>query len=408
MNIKRILNGLSVEYWVAIICKIVVILTELLITVCINRGLGVFLKGEYSYIIKMVEILYIVFSVGIGQTYSTYKRKFNESFMNDFVTLGLVQGLIVLLIGIVFVRNIPIEYGIEIVVLTAVAVVKAIISMIAVTENSISRNLVQVTINIMYVALLALACFLNKCTLHNVITLYALSDIIRVIVLMHIYKMKPNIGKFTISEVTKIYKTGFITMIVMLLVSLNYSVDTIMLKKMSEPYYVGIYSVGASFSNIFLMIPDAFKDVLFGDSAKKNFSEKTAYSAIKVSLLISIIALAGFAFLGKYIIRLLYGSEYVSSYTVTLILFIGCFSLIFFKILQPVYISHGKQIRALVFLLVSALMNIISNILLIPVFNEIGAAMASVISYTVCGMFFLLDYRHLVRNRKVNCVNQDE
>ena len=39
---------LKKDYWIAIVCKAVVILTELLITVFINRGLGVTSKGDYS------------------------------------------------------------------------------------------------------------------------------------------------------------------------------------------------------------------------------------------------------------------------------------------------------------------------------------------------------------------------
>lgn len=47
------------DYWIAIVCKAIVILTELLITIFINRGLGVACKGDYAYIMKVVEVLYI-------------------------------------------------------------------------------------------------------------------------------------------------------------------------------------------------------------------------------------------------------------------------------------------------------------------------------------------------------------
>ena len=66
---------LTKEYWIAIICKLCVIITEFLITVFINRGLGIYVKGEYSYIIKVVEVLYIFFSFGIGQTLNVQKVK---------------------------------------------------------------------------------------------------------------------------------------------------------------------------------------------------------------------------------------------------------------------------------------------------------------------------------------------
>lgn len=383
---------LKKEYWVAIMCKICVIATELLITVFINRGLGIEKKGEYAYIIKVVEVLYVLLSFGIGQTYSTLKRSRGNDVKDIFVGLGLLHGGLIVLIGSVYAFLFKPEYGIIIVVLTAIAVIKFIISMIAVIEKSIIRNVLQSTINVIYLFVLALLYFIGITNLYTVIACYAVSDIIRIIILMIIYKMKPSFSNCNIQLLKTIYKMGFITMLVMLLTSLNYSVDTIMLRKMSNSYYVGIYSVGASLANMFLLIPDAFKEVLFGDSTKKEFFKTTAYSAIKVSLLISLVALAGFIVFGKLFITVLYGVEYLPSYRVTIILFLGCFSLILFKILQPVYISHGKQTRAAVFLTCSAVANIITNWLVIPKYHEIGAAIASVVSYTLCGILFLIDY----------------
>ncbi len=179
-------------------------------------------------------------------------------------------------------------------------------------------------------------------------------------------------------------------MIVMLLISINYSVDTIMLKRMSASYYVGLYSVGVNFSNMFLLIPDSFKEVLFGDSTRNSFSKRIAINAIKVSLTASVICLFGFIFFGKFAIKAFYGVEYVPAYYITLILFLGSLSMIFFKILQPIYISHGNQKKAAFFLTCSAIANIAANYFLIPRLNAIGASIASAVSYTICGMLFFL------------------
>ena len=116
---------------------------------------------------------------------------------------------------------------------------------------------------------------------------------------MKIYGLLPNKCNFSSSHISKIYATGFITMIVMLLININYYLDIIMLKKLSDSYNVGLYSVGVTFSNMFLLIPDAFKEVLFGDSTKKTFSKQTAYSSIKVAILISFIILVFFFSLGN-------------------------------------------------------------------------------------------------------------
>lgn len=387
---------LDKKYWIAIICKVCVIATTFLITIFINRGLGVSNKGEYSYITRMIEMLYIFFDFGLGQTYSTFKRSKGERIRGTFITLALIHGVGTLIIGTLLVKVIKMDYGNIIFFMTSIAVMKSIISMISVIEDSIKRNIIISIINVLYVIALAIAYFCGKCTLPFVLMLYALNDISTVIILAVAYRLKPAIKSFKFVELKQIYRIGFITMMVVLLISINYSIDTIMLRKMSSSYYVGIYSVGVNFSSMFLLIPDAFKEVLFGDSTKKDFSKRTVLNSIVVSIIALVIVFVCFVFFGKYVIELFYGSDYLPSYNITLILVIGSISMIFFKILQPVYISHGKQTKAVVFLALSAVLNIFANWELIPKYNGVGAAIASALSYTLCGLLFLTDYlKHL-------------
>lgn len=384
--------NLSKKYWIAILCKIIVILSTLLISIFINRGLGVQVKGEYAYIINMVEMLYIFAGIGLGQTYSTFKREEGSNSRNIFVLLSMIQGSLVFIVGWVICSLINVNYGVTITVLTALAVVRANLTIISVIENSIKRNIIATAVNLFYLILLIILYLIDKCNLNTVLICYGLNEIIRSIIFIYTYKMAPRLEKISISKLKKIYSIGILTMIVTLLISVNYSIDTIMLKHMTNNYNVGIYSVAVTFSNMFLLIPDAFKEVLFGDSTDKNFSRKTAISAIRVSFITSGIILIGFVLFGKFAIRLLYGSDYTKAFELTLIIFVGSLSMIFFKILQPIYIAEGKQKRAVYFLTCSSIINIVLNVILIPKYGYYGAAIASAISYTVCGCLFFLDY----------------
>jgi O-antigen/teichoic acid export membrane protein len=382
----------SKRYVIAVVCKILVVLTTLLISILVNRGLGVQLKGDYAYIINYVDILYAIFSLGLGQCYATFKRKYGNSLRDTFMLLALTQGCLFLLVGLVLSNLFKIEFGTEIVILTSISIVNVVVSMIAVIEESVKRNIVLTSINTLHLFLLIYIYISGFCTLKSFLICYGFIELLRIIILMKIYELLPNKCNFSFSHISKIYATGFITMIVMLLININYYLDIIMLKKLSDSYNVGLYSVGVTFSNMFLLIPDAFKEVLFGDSTKKTFSKQTAYSSIKVAILISFIILVFFFFVGKFAIKFLYGNDYLPSYDLTMILFCGSFSMIFFKILQPVYIAFGKQTKAMVFLTCSAVANIIANLILIPKYNCTGAAISSAISYTICGSLFLIDF----------------
>lgn len=234
--------------------------------------------------------------------------------------------------------------------------------------------------------------FTQQFNLYTALICYGCTDLVTIIWFMVSYKMVPSLKGLDFAKARSIYKIGTITMIVMLLISMNYSVDTIMLRQLSDSYHTGIYSVGMAFSNMFLLIPDAFKEVLFGDSTKKSFTKDVAISSIKVSLLALSIIFVGFVVFGKFAITLFYGVEYLPSYQITLVLFLGSISMVFFKILQPVYIAYGKQNKAAVILTASAVLNIVVNYILIPKYQSMGAAIASAISYTLCGVVFLVDY----------------
>lgn len=388
---------LKKNYLIAIICKIIVIFSTFLISIFINRGLGVKLKGEYSYIINLVEILYILGGLGLGQSYATFKSREGKNIRNVFVSLSLLHGILTLILGIILLPILNIKYGLIIVILTALAVVRANLSIIAVIENSILRNIISTSVNVFYLVLLIFFYLTKKCNLYTVLICYGLNEILRSVIFLKKFKMFPYKEKASIYKIKQIYKTGIITMVVTLLISINYSIDTIMLKGLTNSYNVGLYSVAVTFSNMFLLIPDAFKEVMFGDSTKKNFESQTAFTAIKVSLLASVLILICFIFFGNFAISILYGKEYQSSFLLTIILFSGSLSMILFKILHPIYIAKGLQNRAVLFLSLSAVINIIMNIILIPIIGRYGAAISSAVSNTVCGLSFYLDYKRIER-----------
>lgn len=393
---------LDKKYWIAVLCKIAMILSSFLVSIFINRGLGVTAKGEYAYVINLVEMLCILGCVGLGQTYSTFLKKApHTSFSNRnvFTSLSFLHGIIILLLGCIVTHIVNSSYGMIVTCLTALATVKFNLSMIAVIEESIKRNVIQAEVNLIYFVGLMFLYFTENCSLAVVLFCYGLNELLRIFMLMKAYHLKP--GHCTISPkvLKEIYSVGLLTMVVVLLISVNYSVDTIMLRHMTNNYQVGIYSVAVTFSNMFLLIPDAFKEVLLGDSTKKTFSKEAAFAPIKISVIISGFILIVFLFVGKFAIYILYGVDYLPSYSLTLILFCGSLSMIFFKILHPIYISSGQQIKVTLFLIGSAVTNVVANLILIPRLESAGAAIASAISYTTCGLLFVFDYTHPFKNK---------
>ena len=99
-----------------------------------------------------------------------------------------------------------------------------------------------------------------------------------------------------------------------------------------------------------------------------------------------------FAICGKFFLRIFFGMEYVDSYEISTILLIGVFCMSFYKIIGQLLISDGKSKHYFLILLFGAIINVIINIVLIPNYNILGAAFASVFSYAIIGLIFLIYY----------------
>ena len=79
------------------------------------------------------------------------------------------------------------------------------------------------------------------------------------------------------------------------------------------------------------------------------------------------------------------------------ILFVGIESMIFYKMVYSYNISRGKRTVNLLFLGIAAVVNIIGNLIFIPLYGIWGAAIMSVVSYLVCGLCFLVYFYRVSR-----------
>lgn len=384
-------NHLGKRYYIALVCKLIEAVATFLISVLISRGLGVTAKGEYSYIIEVVNILYILFGFGLGNTYATYRRKYGKRYQRDFVLLIYLQSALPILLLCLrhYMSGNEITY---ILLLTSVTTIWSSLSMIAVVENSIHRNIIVTVVNVLECIVLLLIFWYKKCTLSVALLLFAGTRGLTAVIIHAVYKITIFPLRMPEIPVAELYRLSALSMLMTMLITLNYKLDVVMLKQLSGSYNTGIYSVAVTISNLFLLVPDAFKEVLFSDSAKGAF-KKSADHSITASLMISIGLMFLYAPLGRLLIRAFYGVDYLPSFGVSLILWIGVVPLILFKILQPVYISMGCQKQAVKYLLYSAIVNTAANALLIPRFEYYGAAIATTISYSLCGILFYLYYR---------------
>jgi PST family polysaccharide transporter len=179
-----------------------------------------------------------------------------------------------------------------------------------------------------------------------------------------------------------------------LAIAVYMKIDQIMLGEMIGDQAVGVFSAAARISEAVYFVP-----MIIASSAlpaiieAKRTSEESYYQRVeKLVRVMAGMALAiviPIAFLADHVVRVLYGSAYVQAGPV-LAIHIWAAVFVFLGVAQSPW-TVGENLTRLLMLrtLVGAVANVALNILLIPSYGALGAAIATIVSYSLSA--FLLN-----------------
>ena len=174
-------------------------------------------------------------------------------------------------------------------------------------------------------------------------------------------------------------------------------IDQIMLGQLADDEAVGIYSAATRISELWYYIPIAIVTSVTPSIVEaKKISETLYYN--KLQKLFNIMAVLAYlialpmTFLSKYLVVLIFGQNYIASGSV-LAIHIWAALFVFFGWSKGIWIvSEGLTMFSLVATTSGALMNILLNFFLLPIYRETGAAIATVISYAFVDYFMCMIY----------------
>lgn len=382
---KKIISN---QYIFSLLTKAIHVLLGVLSSVFINRFLGPSLKGEYSYLLNIINMSVLILNLGIYQSYPYFKRRDTKNIKNKFFNIFLVQFIVYVILGtgLYFVSR---SFSVAIIfTLIPLMILRKQLNFIALVENVNCRNKINVGNQLFYVVILAIIYFFAPIDLKYAFGALYIKDILMIIRIIHRYKFRLVLSDFDLELMIRSIKYGILPMLSVLLITMNYNLDTFILRFYVDYEKIGYYSVGVTLANQVWLIPDAFKDVLFAKTARKNCIEDLLLS-IKINIYIGVITASGIVLFGEKIINILYGSHFLDSYIVTIVIVVGLIPMIIFKFINTLFVANGKQKISFFVLLASVVLNIIMNIILIPFHGIVGAAVASVFSYSLCGVLFL-------------------
>ena len=262
-KIKSIIKN---EYIYSIVTKFVSVILSLLQSILVARYLGSALQGTSSYIASVTSIGAIVVTFGMHQAYPYFRKKLGkEAIFKDFISITYVVYSILFIlsvfIGLFFLNTIELKAAF---ILIPVYGYDRVISYIALIETPNKRNTwwtIISFIDVIYVGVLIL--FIPK-SVGSAISILAFAEVLKSAVYTVMLKTAPSLKKSQWSLFFKLLKMGFFPVVALLMTTLNYKIDILMLKSFDfiTKSQIGIYSIGMTFADRVVIIPDTLKGVL--------------------------------------------------------------------------------------------------------------------------------------------------
>jgi len=394
--IKNINSFAENEYLFSVGCKISGVIIGILYIVILNRFLGTALKGEYAVISNYLNILAIIARMGMDEAYPVFRNREQHSAQ---IYLGNIKSVVLFwCIIVVFLANMfSFEFDKKIVLyLLPIEIAASCINYAVQVEYPKRKNISYITLNLVYLVFVTALLFCSKANIYHVVAIISLKSVMTLILACRNININVLKLKCRIAEIKPYIMYGFFPMLSVLLMTINYRVDIIMLEDKVPLQDIGIYSLAVNLADKVWLVPDALKEILVSKLTKGR-TECEVAKVIRISLFCTLITCLGYIAFGRVFVNTLFGHEFLSAYSIMLVLLLGVFPMIFYKMIYAFNVVYGYKMVNFNILFSSAILNIALNKFLIPIMGVLGAAWTSVFSYSLSGILFALYFNKKVR-----------
>lgn len=389
-----------------IVEKLLSMAVLLLVSVLIARQLGPESYGRLSYLLAIVALILPLSSLGLNALVTRELVKLPEQhakIMSTVIAFRFISGLVAF--GVIYL--ITTLGGLStlgswqwaILLLALVNVLKAVNAIDFWFQAKVQSKYVvkaRFLVLVIFAVVKVLLVILNA-SLVTFIWFFAFEILCNAIAFIAIYLH--HSGKFSLSEIDFTYGKNLLTQSKWLIFSgiaavIYLKIDQIMLAEMVSTTEVGIYSVASRMSEIWYFFPVAIVSSFFPALlAAKDKNEKTYQASLQ--------KLCDALFVGAFIIAIiitlfsdwlvvfLFGEHYQAAGTIlSLHVWAGIF--VFMRALLSKWLLAENLVSfSLLTHGVGAIVNIALNMILIPLYQGQGAAIATVISYAFAAYFVL-------------------
>lgn len=187
---------------------------------------------------------------------------------------------------------------------------------------------------------------------------------------------------------TQVFRVGVRNLLHILPDLLLLRIDVYLIKELlplaTRDAQLGLYQAGVRVAELVLMVPGVLNTVLFAKAAAREPVERVTLDGAKLSLFLALLALGGMALTGRTLLGWFYGPGFSGSFLPCLYVMAGCAAMCVSGPLAGTLAGDAGYPRSLILAQgLGLVVNVAANLYLLPRYAEVGAALASALSYTV-------------------------
>lgn len=393
-KMKQVKRFLTNEYIFTVIARFTSLGMSMVQSIVLARYLGSELQGSSSYILSIVGIAGIIMSFGMHQAYPFYKkngveRNYLSLFMSAMIIYHLVFMIVFIIITIVFKPSLTVAATL---ILMPFFSYSRIVGYIFTIESPNKSNINSLLVQLIKLILILISILMLNRNIYLAIILVSIDQIIRSFLFSVKIGFRFVLSPKQFSIMRQLVKFGFFPMLAILMSTLNYKIDTIIMGTLSQYVTmsaIGIYSIGITLADKVEIISDSLQGVL-ASKLSKGADEHEVEKVCRLCFAACFVLLIFILLFGKFLINLLYGTEYSGAFEVTCITVFGLLPLGYFRLIGQYNIVNNKQVWNTIILGVAIVVNVILDFIMIPSFGIIGAAVATTIGNIIAGITFII------------------
>lgn len=387
-----------------LLSKIASLLMAIALLILTTRYLGAYGRGLVSLLTAYVGLI-VLFSGFVGGSCLVYliPRNKSKEFLKQTLISSYIWSVIVSYITykVLHISNMLskdiLPHVFTMGILAAVLATNAIVLLSL--ERIVSYNLVGIIQLISYLVVLVFAfIYLSRSVNTFIFSLY-LSYIIPIlystmVLLLDVWKRLETtscpVNVFL--SLKDILRYGFVSQLANVFQYLNYRLSYWILAYYHGAYSVGIFSVGVAMSESLWLIAGSISLVLYpriSNTDDINYSRDITLRLSKISFILTLFSLSIITSLPASLFELVLGKDFGSVKYIAYWLWAGILSFAFTSVISHYFAGTGKYHINTIASFIGLIFTVILNVLLVPTYGYVGAALTASISYGATSLFLI-------------------